>query len=138
MFMSHSSVTPKISNIPLSIQEKDSFTSAKENSNTMNNISPQEDHSNGAIGVRMNLEQLTLEKSEELLKDTHKIYPRGRRRHIRHPKHRSYEERRSQSELRTNSHYENEDEFNGNSSNTHSLYDKTDVQHNSTGSLGKL
>ncbi|XP_055949341.1 protein FAM13B-like isoform X1 [Argiope bruennichi] len=120
-----------------SLAEKLSFNSAKENSHPITCISSQEGQTNDIDNVQFGLEQvpkLTLEKSEEMMKDTHKIYPRGRRRHIRHPKHKSYDERRSQSELRTNTHYENEDEFNGN---PHSLYDKNDMQHNSTGSLNE-
>ncbi|GBM23560.1 Protein FAM13A [Araneus ventricosus] len=140
MTSTHSSPNIKTSGASSSIHERDlSFNSAKENSHPITCISSQEGQTNDVDGVRIGLEQLsklTLEKSEEMMKDTHKIYPRGRRRHIRHPKHRSYSERRSQSELRTNTHYENEDEFNGNS-HTHSLYDKNDVQHNSTGSLNE-
>ncbi|GFU40363.1 protein FAM13A [Trichonephila clavipes] len=134
----HSQLTSKMSSASSPFQDKDqSFGSMKENSHAITSISSELGPSNVTDG-HPGLEQfsrLTLEKSEELLKDTHKIYPRGRRRHIRHPKHRSYEERRSQSELRTNTHYENEDEFNGNSSHLLSTYDKTDIQHNSTGSL---
>ncbi|CAL1298829.1 unnamed protein product [Larinioides sclopetarius] len=140
MTSTHSSPNIKSSGASSSIHEKDlSLNSAKENSHPITCIISHEGQTNDVGGVRMGLEQLsklTLEKSEEMMKDTHKIYPRGRRRHIRHPKHRSYEERRSQSELRTNTHYENEDEFNGNS-HAHSLYDKNDVQHNSTGSLNE-
>ncbi|GFT03924.1 protein FAM13A [Nephila pilipes] len=135
---SHSQLTSKMSGASSSFQDKDqSFDSMKENCHAITSISSEvgpSDVIDSHTGLEK-LSRLTLEKSEELLKDTHKIYPRGRRRHIRHPKHKSYEERRSQSELRTNSHYENEDEFNGNSSHLLSTYDKTDVQHNSTGSL---
>ncbi|KFM68519.1 hypothetical protein X975_01596, partial [Stegodyphus mimosarum] len=78
---------------------------------------------------------MTVEKSVEMLKDSHKSYPRGRRRHIKHHKKGfDVEERRSRSELRITSRLHNEDEFNGNSTNL-SRDSKNELQYSSTGTL---
>lgn len=76
--------------------------------------------------------------SSFFLQDSHKSYPRGRRRHVKHQKKQDYdrEERRSHSELRSNTHCQNEDECNGNASYL-SASSKQDPHHNSTGNIGK-
>ncbi|XP_035209208.1 protein FAM13A-like isoform X2 [Stegodyphus dumicola] len=78
---------------------------------------------------------MTVEKSVEMLKDSHKSYPHGRRRHIKHHKKGfDVEERRSRSELRITSRLHNEDEFNGNSTNL-AQDSKNELQYSSTGTL---
>ncbi|KAG8178715.1 hypothetical protein JTE90_024837 [Oedothorax gibbosus] len=112
--------------------------STKAEFHIMHSLSSQDCSSDGqhpvCVDVKRNFE-ISQEKTE-MLKDSHKIYPRGRRRFVRpHKTKTEVVARRSQSELRTSTHLENEDEFNGNSSGTLSMYDKTNVQHNSTGNL---
>ncbi|XP_054716887.1 unconventional myosin-IXAb-like [Uloborus diversus] len=71
----------------------------------------------------------------EFMKETHKSYPRGRRRHVRHHKNKdlAFDERRSKSELRSGSHHAGED-CNGNDSML-SETSKNELQYSSTGTL---
>ncbi|XP_042902655.1 protein FAM13A [Parasteatoda tepidariorum] len=143
--LSHSSLEDKISLTSASSlsQEKREqlfLTVTKENSSPPQELLSYGEYSHdvhdSGFSEHMQQSKITHEKSEEMLKDIHKGYPRGRRRHVRHHKVRpNHDERRSHSEVRPETNFQNEDEFNGNSSVSH--YDKSEVQYNSTGSLAE-